>query len=139
MPTLYSSDPDQRDNYHESFIERYLAGPSHHVGQGGAPDDHQPMEEDGEEEEAAAAALPALNIDDPEDFDGSPISNKEYETIPIDGPSKDLITVKIKRTAFVRQKVSRARKCFLLLIVLHFRRSTSRITCFALFSFQNPI
>jgi hypothetical protein len=104
MPNIYSSDSDQKDNKYDNFIERYLSGPSQHTGQGAAAED-EPMETGDDEE--TAAALPIWNTDDPEDQEGSPVSAKEYIEVPLTDPDyKDLISVKIKRTSFVRQEVS---------------------------------
>jgi hypothetical protein len=104
MPNIYSSDSDQKDNKYGNFIEKYLAGPSQHTGQGAAAD-YEPMETGDDEE--TAEALPIWNTDNPEDHEGSPFSAKQYMTIPLTDPDyKDLISVKIKRTSFVRQQVS---------------------------------
>ena len=89
-----------------AFVERYFEGPSYHRAQaqegGGADIDDDDVQMPGE----ASGALPILNADDPEDFQGSPISKDQYIDIPLSPEYAKLISVKIKRTSFVRQKVS---------------------------------
>ena len=93
----------------DAFVERYFSGPSYHgaaalAGDGDDFNNVAPMSEDAPEE---AGALPALNTDDPHDFQGSPISKDQYIDIPLSAEYAKLVSVKIKRTSFVRQKVSR--------------------------------
>ena len=50
--------------------------------------------------------LPILNASQPEDHEGSPISSEDYMDIPLSPKFADVLAIKIKRTAFMRQKVS---------------------------------
>lgn len=81
-------------------IERYLAMPSPHDQEGGALYDQD------EEMGAEDASLPVLNASQPDDFEGSPVSSEQYVNIPLPPEFDNVLAVKIKRTAFLRQKAS---------------------------------
>ena len=96
---MYNSSSDS-DKYFTGTkkIESYLRLPSPHEQIGGAlyQDEDMPAEEN---------TLPTLNASQPEDYEGSPVSSDQYIDIPLSPEFADLISIKIKRTAFVRQKV----------------------------------
>jgi hypothetical protein len=85
---MISSDSEAYGN----VFERYLAQPSMHDQGGGGGDEDVEM------------APPPLNQDSPTDFDGAPIGT-DYLDIPVEEPWKDLISIKIRKTSFVRQEV----------------------------------
>lgn len=91
----------------EAFVERYFSSPSRHraASQEGEGADFAEDALAPDSEEAAAAPLPAFNTDDPLDFQGSPISQNEYMPIPLSPEYESVISARIKRTSFVRQKV----------------------------------
>jgi hypothetical protein len=88
----YSSDEEQ----YGGFVDRYFSLPSPHHDQGGGGDVADDVEMDDEH---------LLNKDSPRDYEGAPIP-KQYMEIPLGPPLDKLVSIKIRRTPFVRQEVS---------------------------------
>lgn len=96
---MYNSNSDS-DAYLTATqrLEQYLSLPSVHeqVGKGAVDQDHEMQEEN---------EYPTLNASEPDDYEGSPIDDNEYIDMPLSPEYADLLSIKIKRVAFVRQKV----------------------------------
>lgn len=87
-------------------VDRYLQLERHEqVGAGAAAAEQQLLDmESADDVEVNAIEEGPLNIDDPESFDGAPVPGKEYVNIPLSPPNAKIISILIKKVAFVRQK-----------------------------------
>lgn len=90
------------------MAQRYMDQPSQHVGQGAAGDvDH--VGEMSDEEEPSA--LPALNVTDPHDYYGSPISADHYMKIDLSPEYSNILSVYIKRHSFISKNKQLCKIC----------------------------
>jgi hypothetical protein len=85
----------------DEFVERYLQQPSPHRVDAAADGDNVEVEL---EDLEGGGGLPILNRDGPMDYEGAPFPNT-YEEIPLPAKFRDIISIQIKKTGFVRQKV----------------------------------
>jgi hypothetical protein len=95
---MISSDSE---NYYTPYelVQQYLRQKSAHTQDGEGAIEDEVLSE-GEN----MSALPILNAEEDDDYEGSPISATSYEQIPLSDDFSDIISIFIKRTSFVRQK-----------------------------------
>jgi hypothetical protein len=84
------------------MVERYMNQPSQHVQEGEGAREVEGVHHMSDEEDAA---LPAFNISEPHDYDGSPVSGDQYMKIPLSDQYSDMLSIYIKRTSFISKLV----------------------------------
>jgi hypothetical protein len=86
----------------DAFVQKYFHQPSPHRVDSSSSDgdDHEIADLEGEGE----GGLPILNADGVQDHEGAPYGDT-YQEIPLPEQFRDIISIQIKKTGFVRQKV----------------------------------